>query len=377
MSGHLTPERLSAYLDDELGGPERAGAEGHLRACASCARHLEELLTVDASARALGVAAPPLYFDRFPARLRERLTEEAARPRRVPVWAWAAAAGILLAVVAPLTLDQMKPMAPAAEAPVAGPPAQAPAGAARDMVLPEPVAPPPATAPAAEGKAQAAAAPPPPARAQERERAEPKKSADAPRAPAAVPVDPVGAAGVQGAEEPLVDEADPRVAKPKEERGRLAAPPPAASAQPTGASPAAPGPFAVAEVDAEAAGGRGDAAALKSERQARRATGNELGLASQTAAGQTAFAALSRRPQRTPEEARALRDDWVAYAGAHADHPLADEARVRALEAAATAYRLGADEADRTRLESDAAAYLRRPDARQRARVRALLDALD
>ena len=42
MSAHPL-DRLSAMLDGELTAEERAQVEAHLRACADCARHLEEL----------------------------------------------------------------------------------------------------------------------------------------------------------------------------------------------------------------------------------------------------------------------------------------------------------------------------------------------
>ena len=59
----------------------------------------------------------------------------------------------------------------------------------------------------------------------------------------------------------------------------------------------------------------------------------------------------------------------------HTDQP--HEARVRAVEAGALAFRLGRDPLDRDRARDDARAYLARPDAAQAARIRALLDTLE
>jgi anti-sigma factor RsiW len=55
--GHWT-DRLSEYLDGELGPEERAAAERHLAGCPDCAGVLEELRAVVAEARTLPDAAP-------------------------------------------------------------------------------------------------------------------------------------------------------------------------------------------------------------------------------------------------------------------------------------------------------------------------------
>ncbi|MFQ5720474.1 MAG: zf-HC2 domain-containing protein [Acidobacteriota bacterium] len=72
----MTPDRshpteaLSAYLDGELAGGERADVEAHLAACASCAAELADLRRL-AAAHA-GMAAPAVPAD-LAARLRARL----------------------------------------------------------------------------------------------------------------------------------------------------------------------------------------------------------------------------------------------------------------------------------------------------------------
>ena len=100
MSAHVE-DRLSPYLDGELSAGERDRVESHLRGCPACARHLEELRAVDAAARALPLEAPAGYFGTFSGRLRERLPQR--RARRWPAWALAAAAGLALAVLVPLS----------------------------------------------------------------------------------------------------------------------------------------------------------------------------------------------------------------------------------------------------------------------------------
>ena len=58
---------------------------------------------MDEAVASIAAEAPQGYFETLPARVRSRLEPKAAT-RRVPVWTWAAAAALLLAVVTPLTL---------------------------------------------------------------------------------------------------------------------------------------------------------------------------------------------------------------------------------------------------------------------------------
>lgn len=55
-------ERLSAYLDDELGKGERAELERHLPTCEQCQRTLDELREVRALLRAMPMPASPRSF---------------------------------------------------------------------------------------------------------------------------------------------------------------------------------------------------------------------------------------------------------------------------------------------------------------------------
>ena len=75
------------------------------------------------------------------------------------------------------------------------------------------------------------------------------------------------------------------------------------------------------------------------------------------------------------EEWRALRERWRLFAAGHPDDARADEARVRVIACGLEAVRAGGGDADRATLARDADAYLARADARQRTRVRALLEA--
>ena len=87
------------------------------------------------------------------------------------------------------------------------------------------------------------------------------------------------------------------------------------------------------------------------------------------------FEGIAARSMQTAAEARQQRRVWRAFADAHRHDPQADEARVRAVEAAALAYRLSGEPADWQTLENDVRAYLKRSDAQQKERVRQLAPA--
>jgi hypothetical protein len=112
MSTHPSPEQLSAFLDQELPDAVRLSDRGAPGACDACAAHLAELASVDEAVRALPLEEPAGYFDDFASRVRGRI---AARPTRraVPVWTWAAAAAVLLAVVTPLAWRERAAQSPA------------------------------------------------------------------------------------------------------------------------------------------------------------------------------------------------------------------------------------------------------------------------
>ncbi len=77
---------------------------------------------------------------------------------------------------------------------------------------------------------------------------------------------------------------------------------------------------------------------------------------------------------RTAAQWRHERDAWSAFATSHPADPRADEARVRAIEAAREAWLAGGEAADEAAFRREARAYLEREDARQKERVEALLE---
>ena len=328
MSAHVR-EGLSAYLDGEVPAAERAAMDAHLRECAECAARLAELAAVDERARALPSESPEGYFDTFPSRVRSRLTSVARPGRwRLPAWTLAAAAALVLAVITPLTLRPRVAVPPAAAPREEPPPAiraeTAPAVTdAPDLKLAEARKNDKREQASAEVKGKVAFATPP---------TEP---------PASVP--PAAVELLQ--ESPReADALEKKRSDAEEERAELAAEP-------------QPARSAAAGVARQKDQGRSGALAAKQA----------------TPPSETESATST---PRTTDDARRLRDTWRTFARDHASDPRADEARVRAIEAAAEAYRLGGDPRDLALVREDAAAYLRRKDARQAERVRLLLRAL-
>jgi hypothetical protein len=88
------------------------------------------------------------------------------------------------------------------------------------------------------------------------------------------------------------------------------------------------------------------------------------------------YQALLARPAAAAEEARALGDAWELFAHDVPAGPRADEARVRAIEAAVRAWTLGRDPDDLARARARGRAYLEMENAPQAARVRTALEAL-
>jgi hypothetical protein len=395
-------EKLSAYLDDELAPAERAAVDVHLGECAACAQMLEELAAVDSFSRTLAAQAPEGYFDAFPGRVRERLA--ARRPRRLPAWTWAAAAAVLLAVVTPLTLldqrqapssaemkaQQEEPLLRQAQPPAAPPPAAAtPAppttlaadveeklrpqlelrqkrDGARDDRLRERDADRP-TEGVAGGVVGGVAGDvvTPGRRTAELKDAELKKEAFGEKAGADKPQQNVAAPPAAAPATPLPDEmavvAPPRVATRTDQSAAKsrAEPAPAAPAEaPRGQTYAAKPSPSAGTLNATAAG------------SSPRAT-----LSADEAGAAREFEAQAAGPVRTAEEARVAARQWDALARRHPAAPTADEARVRAIEALATAFRLERKDADREAARKAARAYLAGSGA-HKDRVRAVLDQL-
>ncbi len=79
MECRETQTLLTAFHDGELPAVERVRVEEHLRGCPECAARLADLARAD---RAAGVPDPgPAYWDRFNARVMDRVAREADGPR--------------------------------------------------------------------------------------------------------------------------------------------------------------------------------------------------------------------------------------------------------------------------------------------------------
>jgi hypothetical protein len=387
MTAHVGA-RMSAYIDRELTPSERAGVEVHLRECAECARAVEEMRAVDALARGQDVEAPAGYFEALPGQLRTRLAPPARG--RVPAWAVALAAGLAVAVLAPIVMRDRPATAPLASS---APSLDAPARLATEPTPREAV---PAASPAPDAAAEAnrvspetrarvprgyAANRPVPQpesadRLQRRERAdepaEGGRAAAAPPVPRAVipPTDPAPAAG--RAEGPPARERHQAPAAPGPTEQALAA------GAVAGVDAAAEAESAALEEDEESAPKLVDDSATERDAEGRPVPPAPRRTAAKARPGTDArFRSLSTRATRNAAEARALRDAWAALVRDDPEGPHADQARVHALEAGAAAWRLGRRPEDRAQVERDARAYLLRSDSAQKERVRALLAGLE
>jgi hypothetical protein len=356
MTPHVRA-RLSAYLDGELPVAERGAVDQHLRACAACARRLEDLAALDAAARALPLAAPPGYFERLPARVRARLDPRPRHAWRPPAWAWAAAAALLLAIVTPATL--MRRDAPSRTA-----------GSGSDGKERVPEAMPPQAA-SGENKLEASkragdvAVAPPVAPLQERDAA--------PRA--------AGPAGGADRPEPAPGSAEGRLQK--QEPAPRAPEPAEAEAPVAGFARPAP-PLAGAEAaPAKDDAGRQAAADEHRERPKAIAPGTRrrdvmvpapaLSAVRASSAEACSAGLLARGTAVSLPQARALREGWRACLREFPAAPGADAVRVRLIQAGADVYRRSGDAADLEQVRADAAEYLARADAGEPERVRALL----
>lgn len=360
MSAHVL-DRLSLYLDGELAAAERSEVESHLRGCAPCARHLEELAAVDAAARELPVPAPPGYFDSLPARVRARLPR--SRRRTPPVWMWAAAAGIAIAALAPVLFQQTK----------------APVPEAAPVREPAPTAPAFAVAPAAPAREEARAEAPADVPAARLAR---EKTAVKDQGAIKLKVAPAGAAPAAPTPAPLQARAAENAAAP---------PPPAPQIQkhsgpwaqaPAGAPAPAPQPLGTSDESmAEARAPKeiqlpaGAEAKTEREQDRRRGLTDAVATFAQAPTEETRYRALLARRTESAGEDRLLHDQWRAFAASFPAGAHADEARVRALDALLSAYRREGEARDRERLREEAGLYLQRADAAQAGRVRAILEA--
>jgi hypothetical protein len=349
-------ERLSALLDDELSARERAEVEAHLAGCASCAALLARMRAVEDAARSLPAEAPAGYFDGLPERVRARIEARRASRRRLPSWAWAAAAAVLLAVVTPLTLREIRsPQGSATGAPAAVPP-RAAAGktAPREEAVPPGVTPSPLGSPT-----------PPASPLAKREDAgafarEPAASAPAggavarPETPHEAPRSRAEAKG----------EAVEGSVAPSEAGANAAAAPPAALPLQESAQDRVQPPARIAAAPSEV----GAVSSARSAEIASGAADQKAGLRD----AERRFEQLAASRPRTLDEWRRLREDWRAFATEFPQSSRADEARVLSIEAGLEALRAGGDAADSALFRRDREAYLERSDALQKPRVRGL-----
>ncbi len=339
MSGH-EGERLSAYLDGELDARARQAVENHLAECGECSERLARLAAADAGLAKLRVHEPPGYFDGFAARVVSGIkaaSPKAPRQRTVPSWAWAAAAAALLAVVTPLTLREWR---------------SAEMQSSEELGVAEQAE---ATrTPAFEGRGVRTAGPESGASASEVTRPA-KRDTISGQALARDTIEEEGPAVVEAPTGR--DTAQDVIGSHRRDKdislGAVAVPAPEAARR--------RGPLEEPAVPS--------APADLEDRMAAASVRAEGGAARKASSEETAFQRLDAERPRTAEEWRSLREAWRTFARSHADGSLADEARVRAIEAGLEAYRRSADEADAARVRRDAALYLARADAFQRERV--------
>jgi putative zinc finger protein len=379
MSAHVT-QWLSAYLDGETAPAERARVEEHLRECPDCEGRLEQLAAVDAAARELPVEPPAGYLDSFSSRVRQRI-EASRRPFRLPVWALPLAAGLIIAVAAPLALRHrgLAPP-PATFDPVAGERADRAAGEGADQVPPASMAP---------------EAPRPELEATSRKKETVSKQnpgalattdahngafAQAPvviggKRPSDEKPQEAAADGFVGAAPPpavLRDGERQAEAKRAENRGRLEEAP-LQAAKPTPPPPSVV--TATGAVEKLEKDDRSQAKTLASpgaEEAAgaafRRVPAGPPAPARPTTAPVT-FEELRQSVVATLEEARAARARCRAFIRDHPDDPRRDEARVLAIEMGNLVYRFSGNPADREETLAEARTYLADKEARQRRRV--------
>ena len=424
MSAHPSPEQLGAYLDGELDASARATVDAHLRECAECGAHLADLSAVDDAARGLPVVVPEGYFEDFATRVRARLANRAPVRWRPPVWGWAAAAALLLAVITPLALQDHRRASPTTTPQAApAPAAPAEAGSDRDQAPGAPsfkrMAQPPTQAPPATVAVPQAPAPTADLRKeQERdaERANDSRLArrDQPELGAAAGrAEPAASAPIRAEPEPKREEAAPQQgtaegARSKEKLSDEQAenlralgyvapspPPPPPSAQ-RQHGPRAQGPVGVsggseARKAASAPESKDKVGFTASPEEKPDAAADAPGATLQESVAITPrsrdvgqgpawakFRSLAdSAPPRADSDARLLREAWRNFASENPGHPQADEARVRLVEAGVLAYRLGRRPQDREIALRDGRAYLERPAAPQADRVRAALKTLE
>ncbi len=401
MSAHER-ERLAGYLDGELPPAERAEVEAHLATCEECASLLAEMGAVDDVARGLPLEVPSGYLEALPGRVRARIERESpprartvvARPRwRLPVWTWAAAAALLLAVVTPLTLPRLyrarvaTTEMPATATPMEEAMAPAPQSAPERRV----------SAPADDEQLARLAPKREAGRGQRAEdRADEPAPAFAPPPAAAAPSDPAAPAPRPRARPGKLDvaaEAVPPTAENRPQELEKDAPALAGVAPSVVAEGEALGEAPPPEPDVDrrqavmtdTMASRPVPATLgaaKAGASAPQATETREGFASVEKKSvldedSVAFGRLTRDVPADAAAWRERREAWRAFVATHPRSRHVDEARVRVIEAGLEAWREGGEPEDLARAREDAEAYLARDDARLKQRVRQALEAAE
>ena len=103
MTGHISEEQISAWVDGELGSSDSRDAEAHLRNCATCRAVHEEMASVTKLFQAAESLEAPPYLWRRILEVLETWIGNSTKPA-VPYWSGlrakvlAAAAGLVLIV---------------------------------------------------------------------------------------------------------------------------------------------------------------------------------------------------------------------------------------------------------------------------------------
>jgi anti-sigma factor RsiW len=107
---------LLAVVDGRAADEERERVEGHVAACAACARRMEQMRAVWTGLDSLPSIEPSASFD---ARLRMRIAEQPARPRLFGWMTWnmrlVAVVAALAAVAVWVSLRPQRPISQAAQ----------------------------------------------------------------------------------------------------------------------------------------------------------------------------------------------------------------------------------------------------------------------
>lgn len=112
MTAHIAPERLSGYLDGELGADQLRDVEEHLGQCGECMLHFEAVMRVKRRVQreASRFAAPAPLRRRIAREISSELAAHSGRPARaVPWWGAVAATAVTVVFAVAVTLRLSQP----------------------------------------------------------------------------------------------------------------------------------------------------------------------------------------------------------------------------------------------------------------------------